>query len=201
MFRVLAEHNEWKLVGFDDKHFPDKRWLLDVIATFASDAAIFAKDYLPPVKASKLSEIKSIEVPTDFIRGLPMSQRKNRRKGLRLQKEGLRAQKKEHFKMMSKKYAHALLDEEVKEDNIKSKSKSSARTATNEGPFKQPPAQVTPTKRSSGGNTSGMSSGSKDPLNTSASSATQPQHLQASPSVDERMGDLHIEGTGSKKRK
>jgi hypothetical protein len=127
-----------------------------------------------------------------------MSQRKNRRKGLRLQKEGLRAQKKERFKIMSKKYAHALLDEEVKEDNIKSKSKSSARTASNEGPFKQPPTQVTPTKRSVGC-TSGMSSGAKDPLNTSASSATQPQHLQASPSVDERMDDLHIEGAGSKK--
>jgi len=91
MFRVLAEHNEWRLIGFDDKHVPDKRWLLDVIATYAPDAPIFAKDYLPPVKASKLSEIKSIEVPLDFIRGLPLSQRKNRRKGLRLQKEGLRA--------------------------------------------------------------------------------------------------------------
>ena len=84
MFKVLAEHNEWRLIGFDEKHFPDKRWLLDVIATFAPEANIFQKDYLPPVKASKLSEIKSIEVPVDFIRGLPMSQRKNKRKGLRL---------------------------------------------------------------------------------------------------------------------
>ena len=48
MFRVLAEHNEWRLIGFDDKHFPDKRWLLDVIATFAPDLDIFRKDYLPP---------------------------------------------------------------------------------------------------------------------------------------------------------
>ena len=79
MFRVLTEHNEWRLVGFDDKHFPDKRWVLDVIATFAPDAPIFANDYMPPVKASKLSEIKSLEVPTDLIRSLPMSQRKNRR--------------------------------------------------------------------------------------------------------------------------
>ena len=136
MFKVLAEHNSWRLIGFDDKHFPDKRWLLDVIATFAPEANIFQKDYLPPVKASKLSEIKSIEVPTKFIRGLPMSQRKSRRKGLRLQKEGLRAQKKERFKIMSKKYANALLDEQVKEDNIKSKSKSSVKTATNESAFK-----------------------------------------------------------------
>ncbi len=102
---------------------------------------------------------------------------------------------------MSKKYSNALLDEEVKEDQLKSKSKSSVRASTNEGPFKPPPAQVTPTKRSSGGTTSGMSSGSKDPLNTSASSATQPQHLQASPGVSAAMEDLSIGGQSSKKRK
>ena len=161
MFRVLAEHNEWRLIGFDDKHFPDKRWLLDVIATFAPDLDIFRKDYLPPVKASKLSEIKSIEVPLDFIIGLPMSQRKNRRKGLRLQKEGLRAQKKERFKIMSKKYSNALLDEEVKEDHLKSKSKSSVKTATNESTFKALANQTTPTKRTANSG-SNSSSAAKD---------------------------------------
>ena len=74
---------------------------------------------------------------------------------------------------MSKKYSNALLDEEVKEDNIKSKSKSTIRASTNEGSFKPPTTQVTPTNPS-GGSTSGMSSGAKDPLNTSASSASQP---------------------------
>jgi hypothetical protein len=137
LFRELAEANTWRLVGFDEKHHPDKRWLLDVIATYAPKCEIFAKDYLPPVKASKLSEIKAIEVPLDFIKGLPLSQRKSRRKGLRLQKEGLRAQKKERFKIMSKKYAHALLEEEMKEDESKSKSRSTARTVTNEAAFKQ----------------------------------------------------------------
>ena len=48
----------------------------------------------------------------------------------------MRAQKKERFKIMSKKYSNALLDEQVKEDNIKSKSKSSVKTSTNEGAFK-----------------------------------------------------------------
>ena len=48
MFRTLAEHNEWRLIGFDDKHFPDKRWLLDVIATFAPEANIFQKTIYNP---------------------------------------------------------------------------------------------------------------------------------------------------------
>ncbi len=74
---------------------------------------------------------------------------------------------------MPKKYSNALLDEEVKEDYIKSKSKSSVVSSINDSTFKQPATKVTPTKRS-GGSTIGMSSGAKDPLNTSASSATQP---------------------------
>ena len=55
-------------------------------------------------------------MPVDFLKDLPLSKRKSRRKGLRLQKKGLRVQKKERFRLMSKKFAHALLDEEVKDD-------------------------------------------------------------------------------------
>ena len=84
MFQELVDANEWRLPGFDEKHVPDKRWLLDVISTFNPKAPIFKKDYLPPVKASKLSAIKAIEVPAEFIKGLPLSQRKSRRKGLRM---------------------------------------------------------------------------------------------------------------------
>ena len=55
-------------------------------------------------------------MPVDFLKDLALSKRKSRRKGLRVQKEGLRVQKKERFRMMSKKFAHALLDKEVKYD-------------------------------------------------------------------------------------
>ena len=199
MFRVLAEHNDWRLIGFDDKHFPDKRWLLDVIATFNPGADIFRKDYLPPVKASKLSEIKSIEVPLDFIRGLPLSQRKNRRKGLHLQKEGLRAQKKERFKLMQKKYANALLEEEVKEDERQSKARQSIRSATNEATFKEPSNNATPTRRHGGSNI--MSSGSRDALNTSASSFNVSSIQQFSPGMDQRMNELSIANDNSSKKK
>jgi hypothetical protein len=47
-------------------------------------------------------------VPEDFMKDLPFSRRKTKRKGLRIQKEGLRTQKKMRFKMMSKKFADAL---------------------------------------------------------------------------------------------
>ena len=78
-------------------------------------------------------------MPVDFLKDLPLSKRKSRRKGLRLQKEGLRVQKKERFRLMSKKFAHALLDEEVKDDERLSKKRlRTAKTTTNEGAFKSP---------------------------------------------------------------
>ena len=82
---------------------------------------MFRKDYMPPPRDSKLSEIKAIEIPTDFIKGLPKSIRPLRRKGLRMQKDGIRAQKKERFKLMSKKYHNSMLLEEAKDDARKSK--------------------------------------------------------------------------------
>ena len=114
-FGNLAVLKQWDLTGFDDKHRPDKRWLLDVLATYCPGDDIFKKDYLPPAKATKLSTIKSREVPKDFIEGLPQSQRRVRRKGLRMQKAGLRIQKKERFKMMTMNHANAFLSAEVKD--------------------------------------------------------------------------------------
>ena len=49
--------------GVDEKHQPDKRWLLDFVSTFKPSDEIFKKNYLPPAKETKLSELKTIELP------------------------------------------------------------------------------------------------------------------------------------------
>ena len=68
----------------------------------------------------------------DFMKDLPFSKRKTKRKGLRIQKEGLSVQKKLRFKMLSKKYGDAMLEEEVKDDEKETKKKSkTTKTATN----------------------------------------------------------------------
>ena len=85
-FWDYVDTNQLKLIGVDrEKHTPDKRWLLDILATFTPSDEIFAKNYNPPERESKLSEIKTIEVPVDFMKDLPLSRRKSRRKGLRIQ--------------------------------------------------------------------------------------------------------------------
>ncbi len=65
-------------------------------------------------------------------------------------KDGLRAQKKERFKIMSKKFHNSMLLEEAKEDEIKTKSKvKSVRATTNESSFKAP-GNSTPVKSGTG---------------------------------------------------
>ena len=91
-FWGLVDAMKFPMIGVDrEKHKPDKRWLLDIIATFNPSDRIFDKDYQPPLRATQLDQIKAIPIPTAFVTGLPLSRRKSRRKGLRMTKEGLRA--------------------------------------------------------------------------------------------------------------
>ncbi len=55
----------------EEKHRFDKRWLLDVLSTFVPNDEIFGKACMPPVKGSRLDQIKVIDLPTLFHEGLP----------------------------------------------------------------------------------------------------------------------------------
>jgi len=189
---ICVSHNFTMNCGIDDKHKPDKTWLINFIASFKPDDEIFKKNYVPPAKENKLSELKTIEMPADFMDGLPQSKRRVRRKGLRIAKDGLRAQKKERFKMMSKKFHNSMLLEEAKDDKLEEAKRSkvkSVRATTNESSFKAP-GNSTPVK-------SGTGSKSNSLLN---SSMMQPQAaIQQSPvsSVTQWMQGISF-GTNSK---
>ena len=68
--------------GVDELRVPDKRWLLDFVSTFKPDDEIFRKDYRPPAKANKLSEMKTVDVNKSFFENLVPAKRKVRRRGL-----------------------------------------------------------------------------------------------------------------------
>ncbi len=187
--------NNFTLIGVDDKHVPDKRWLLDFVSTFKPDDEIFKKSYIPPPKETKLSELKTIEMPASFLNDLPQSTRRSRRRGLRISKEGLAGQKMEKLKRLRKELGDRILEEEEKKDSRESKTKAmvkQVRTSTNEGNFKQPGHQTPP--KTNRNNNSGMSSGSRAPQNISS---MQPQS-QSSPSLDQRMQGIHLGLDGKK---
>ena len=136
-FMKIAEEQGWQSVGIDEKHIPDKRWLIDMISTYTPGDAIFKKDYMPPVRKNKLSEIKAIELPENFLKDLPASIRKSKRKGLRLAKDGFAGQRLARLKGIKRDIEHRILNEEEKKESAKDK-RLPIKTITNEGTFKSP---------------------------------------------------------------
>ena len=99
MFLKIAREKGLQ-TGVDDKHIPDKRWVIDIIGTLAPENEIFRKDYMLPTHKCKLFDIKAIELPASFLQDLPESTRRSRRKGLRLAKDGLAAQRIKRLKSL-----------------------------------------------------------------------------------------------------
>ena len=100
----------------------------------------------------------------------------------------------EKLKRMRMELGDRIIMEEEKKDSRESKTKGmikSVRSSTNEGNFKQP-GHHTPTKANRGGNTSEMSSGSRQNI-----SAMQPQS-QSSPGIYQRMNSIHLGLDGKK---
>ena len=111
----------WTSLGIDEKHQPDKRWIIDMLATFYPEDEIFKKSYMPPQKKNKLSEIKAVELPESFLKDLPISRRKTKRRGLKMQKGGVNQQKLQRLKMIQKDVANRIIIAEQKKEERKYK--------------------------------------------------------------------------------
>ena len=108
------------LPGFDEDKQPDAKWLLTCLSTFTPDDDIFKKSYVPPVKESKLSQIEAIELPSSFLKDLPLTKRKVKRRSLHMFGEGLQKQKlsamKERYRALGLKVIVVQADHEEKEE-------------------------------------------------------------------------------------
>lgn len=89
------------------------------MSTYSKEDEIFKKSYLPPAKKNKLSEIKTIELPETFLKDLPLSRRKSRRRGLKLATEGLAGQRLIRLKKIRKDIDHRILCEEESKETSK----------------------------------------------------------------------------------
>ena len=73
----------------------------------------------PPARKSKLSEIKAITLPESFLRDLPESKKRSKRRGLKIVGEGLNSQKIHRLKVLQKEIANRIIIEETKKDENK----------------------------------------------------------------------------------
>jgi len=126
-FQAMATANKWVTCVTED-HVPDKRWLLDVLSTFAPQDEIFGKGFYPAPKKNKLSEIKSVTLPESFLADLPISKKKLKRRGLRIVADGVSLQRIQRLKALQKEVANRIIIEESKKDERRKDKKDSSKS-------------------------------------------------------------------------
>ena len=100
---LMKDRGPHGLVQSEDKSLlPDKKWLIDVIATLNPEDEIFNKDYLPPARAKNMEEQKTILLPKDFLSNIPDSRSKAKCKRLKLTSEGRSKQRVLYMKRAKK---------------------------------------------------------------------------------------------------
>ena len=99
----------------------------------------------------------------------------------------------ERLKRLRKELSDRILDEEVKQEESKSKGRvRGIRSVTNEGAFKLPgPITTTPTKTTASASNASTNSGGNKPQSLN-NSAMQPQAQFSSPGLSNRLDNMDI---------
>ena len=84
---------------------PDKTWLLAVLGTFNPKLEYFKKGYVPPPKVAALSNLTKVDLPEDFLDGLPASKRKMKFRKLRMMTNSKTEGKMMRFKGLKEKFS------------------------------------------------------------------------------------------------
>ena len=83
----ICDLESFKIAWIDDKHLPDKKWLLDVLATLSPTDPILKKDYVAPPIKKRLKDVETIMLPPDLFEGLPPSKSKAKARRLKVVRE------------------------------------------------------------------------------------------------------------------
>ena len=113
-------------LGIDKEHTPNKEWLLALLSTHKSDLHIFKKDYVAPARVPKLAAKPSINLPSDFLTGLPNSRKRTKAKRLTMIAKGKMESKIERIKTLQEKFKK----ESIKLDNQLKASKQKEMNRT-----------------------------------------------------------------------
>ena len=112
----------------DQDHTPDKAWLLQVLSTYKPDLAIFKKDYVAPPRVVKAAAKPNINLPSDFLAGLPNSRKRTKAKRLSMISKGKTESRLERIKTLQEKFRKeaARLDNEIKQSKHKDQQRHQA---------------------------------------------------------------------------
>ena len=97
--------------GIDESHTPDKNWLLAVLGTYNPALPYFKKGYVPPPKNTQAASVTKVQLPENFLEGLPNSKRKVKIRKLALLSKSKEDGKLKRFKLLKEKFASEYLKE------------------------------------------------------------------------------------------
>ena len=80
-------------IDVEKKQLPDKKWLIDVIATLNPEDEIFKKDYIAPPVRKRLRDLETIVLPNEIFEGLPQSTSKLKARRMKIMSEAFAAEK------------------------------------------------------------------------------------------------------------
>ena len=102
--------------GIDEKHTPDKAWLLAFLSTFLPGLDIFKKSYVATPRQEKFVANVKVELPDDFLADLPASRKKVKHRRLGMISKGREKAKEQRYKQMHEKFKREYLKLKNKND-------------------------------------------------------------------------------------
>jgi hypothetical protein len=100
----------YNIAWIDEKHTPDKKWLIDVLGTLKPDDEIFKKNYVAPPIRKKLKDIQTIVLPSHLFEDMPSSKSKAKARRLKVVSEAFAQEKASRLKQVRHDLDKHILD-------------------------------------------------------------------------------------------
>ena len=121
--QTLCKKNNLNIAWIDDKHLPNKEWMVSVISTLSPEDEIFKKDYVAPPVRKRLRDIETIVLPNELFENLPKSSSKLKKRRLKIVSEAFAAEKASKLKEMQKDIYEELVIQEERMEKYKTMKK------------------------------------------------------------------------------
>jgi hypothetical protein len=115
----LCIEKQLNISWIDATHVPDKKWMVDIVATLDPGNEIFKKDYVAPPIRKRLRDVETIVLPAEVFEGLPPTTSKLKARRLKIMSEAFAAEKASRYKQMQKDLYEQMVAQEQRRDELK----------------------------------------------------------------------------------
>jgi hypothetical protein len=113
------------LASMDPAHIPNKKWLLEVLATLKPEDEIFRKDYVAPPVRKRLRDVETIVLPDELFQNMPKSTSKVKARRLKVVSQAFAAEKTTRLKEMQRHILDEIITHEERVESYQDKLKVS----------------------------------------------------------------------------